>query len=161
MAYRPPIYECKEIVDIRYGKIGEYKMPERIYIDSVYRKSGSMEWMYYVNSEQKDGFTYMSESLIFKNQSSKTAKCYDHPIVKGLYNNGFRFVANGGISTLKPLIDTLVGIYEIEKVISIPSIFPDGQQAKHKKQRGVWIKYNNTIQQLPNNNIDIEYTIYK
>ena len=54
-------YEAGQVVDIRFSNDS---MPDRIFIDMVYKKPNSTEWMYNVLSEKKNGYTYMSESQI-------------------------------------------------------------------------------------------------
>ena len=89
-------YEAGQVVDIRFSNDS---MPDRIFIDMVYKKPNSTEWMYNVLSEKKNGYTYMSESQISRLESKKTSKAYDNDIVKEMYEKGYRFCGNSNTET--------------------------------------------------------------
>lgn len=161
MSYPPPLFECGEIIDIRDGNVMHVRMPDRVGIEAVYRKTKSNDWLYYVLSEQSNKYVYMSQKKLYGSQSKRTAECYKDKIVTTLYDNGFRFVSNESGDKLDKLLKTLSNMSEIKSVITVnPAIYPNGTYAdEHIK--GVWVKYNITIS---NNNItlgDIDHTVIK
>lgn len=145
MSYAPPMFECGQVIDLRYARIkGGIKLPDRIQIDMVYRKINSTEWMYHVVSEQANGYSYMTQSKIFTNISEHTAKCYERPDVQKLMKLGYRFISNRDDGDIADLVGMLDAIDEIGEIISVHGILPDGTDAPPAK-KGIWIKYKTVV----------------
>ena len=135
-----PRYEAGNVIDLRFTRD---TMPDRIYINMVYRKSGSTQWMYEVLSEKSSKVLYMQENDIFKVESQKSAKCYDHEIVKKLYNEGFRFCGNMKEETAFNRANMLKSAIYIKHIILACAISKDGDVIDG--QLGLWVMYNTQI----------------
>lgn len=135
-----PRYEAGSVIDLRFTRD---TMPDRIYINMVYRKVGSTQWMYEVLSEKSSKVLYMQESDILKVESQKSAKCYDHEIVKKLYNEGFRFCGNAKEDTAFNRANKLKSANYIKHIIIASAVSPDGHTLDG--QLGIWVMYNTQI----------------
>ncbi len=135
-----PKYEAGSVIDLRFTRD---TMPDRIYINMVYRKVGSKQWMYEVLSEKSDGVLYMQENDIFKVESQKKAKCYDNEIVKKLYSEGFRFCGNMKETTAFNRANTLKSANYIKHIILANAISQDDYEIDD--HLGLWVMYNTQI----------------
>lgn len=135
-----PKYDAGMVIDIRFTR---NSMPDRIYIDTVYMKPASKEWMYSVYSEKSDKYIFMSESQIEKSASKKTAKCYDNEIVIQMYKSGFRFAGNSKSDTALNRAYSMVNAKYIKHIILAEAVGEDGDMLDG--QYGLWVQYNNII----------------
>lgn len=133
-------YEAGQVVDIRFSNDS---MPDRIFIDMVYKKPNSTEWMYNVLSEKKNGYTYMSESQISRLESKKTSKAYDNDIVKEMYEKGYRFCGNSNTGTCEKRARKLVDANYIKHIVLRSAVGSDGNIIPN--QMGLWVQYNTVI----------------
>ena len=76
-----PLYEPGNVIDFRFTR---EHMPDRVYVSMVYQMVMSDEWMYQCWSEKSGIKVYLSETEISRRKSKKSAKCYEHPIVKDM-----------------------------------------------------------------------------
>lgn len=136
-----PKYEAGMVIDIRFTR---NSMPDRIFIDMVYQKAKSTEWMYNVYSEKSDKYIFMSESQIEKSASHKTAKCYEHEVVQQMYESGFRFAGNNKAETAMNRAYSMVNAKYIKHIILAEAIGEDG--SKMDGYLGLWVQYNNVIE---------------
>ena len=136
-----PSFHVGQVLDLRYIN----DMPDRVRISTVYMKETSAEWMYYVLSEQSNGYMYISQSQITSYLSKHDAKCYENNMVRELYRCGFRFVKNIPDNDKAISIETrkLEKLYEVANIIVAPGIYPNGDVANNKC--GVWVRYNTVI----------------
>lgn len=155
-----PKYEAGEIIDLRFTRDS---MPDRIYVEMVYRKPKSTEWMYRIVSEKSGGiFSYVSESEIDKRVSHKDKKCYEHEIVKQLYSNGFRFCGNSKFETAFNRANNMKCARYIRHIILAEAIDPDGNPIDG--ELGMWVQYNivfddTMAENIPQKNEDGYYHI--
>lgn len=136
----PHKYNPGDVIDIRFTNC---TMPDRIFIQMVYKKSASTEWMYQVLSEQKDDIMFVSESQIDKAISKKDSKCYEHPMVKELYKNGFRFCGNNKEDNAFRRANNMKNAKYIKHIILAEAIDKDGKPIDG--YLGLWVQYNTTI----------------
>lgn len=148
--YPPPLFTAGQIVDVRYSmKIANIKvrMPDRNYIDMVYRKATSNTWLLSTISEAKGGMYYVKQDQLFKNQSSHSAAVYKLPDVQRMLELGFRFVKNMPIRdknyNVSLLIEGLKKIKEIDEIVTMDALDTNGVPVKN--EQGVWIKYKKII----------------
>ena len=135
-----PKYEVKSIIDLRFSRD---TMPDRIYIQMVYMKDMSREWMYQVFSEKKNGVIYMPESQIDALISKKEGKCYENEVIKDLYDNGFRFCGNNKKDYAFNRANSMVNANYIKHIILAEAIDKDGNPIPG--QLGLWVQYNASI----------------
>lgn len=135
-----PKYDVGMVVDIRFTR---NSMPDRIYIDTVYMKPMSKEWMYSVYSEKSDKYIFMSESQIERSASKKTAKCYENEVVIQMYKSGFRFAGNSKSNTALNRAYGMVNAKYIKHIILAEAVDENGDMLED--QLGLWVQYNNVI----------------
>ena len=135
-----PKYEAGSVIDLRFTRD---IMPDRIYVNMVYRKVGSTQWMYEVLSEKNSKVLYMQEKDITRVESQKSSKCYDHEIVKKMYSEGFRFCGNTKEDTAFNRANKLKSANYIKHIILANALSPDGYTLDG--QLGVWVMYNTQI----------------
>lgn len=154
MAYQPPLFEAKQIVDTRYRtRIAgiDVRMPDRNYIKMVYRMDTSNTWMLGVISEAKGGEYYVQQGQLFNNMSRHTSEVYNNRDIKMMLDMGYRFVKNVKILTVvdqnkyDDLIDGLSKIDEIEEVATMNAYEPDGTALDPNQYVGIWVKYKTVI----------------
>lgn len=138
--YNAPKYEAGQIIDIRFSS---QTMPDRIFINMVYKKPNSPEWMYYVLSERKSDYIYMSESQISKYESKKTSKAYDHNIVKEMYASGYRFCGNSKSDTCRNRADKLLNANYIKHIVLRSAVDDNGNIMPDNL--GLWVQYRTVI----------------
>lgn len=119
------------------------RMPDRIFIDLVYCRYGSKEWMYKVYSEMNDEYCYIGESEIDKRISDKSAKCYDNKIIIDMYKQGFRFAGNNKSETAFNRARRLQEADYIKNIVLLDAIDKDGNNIQG--QLGLWVRYANPI----------------
>lgn len=141
MAIILPIFDVGEIIDLRHEN-----MPDRIQICMVYKKMKSVDWMYYVLSEQANGMVYMSQNQIFTRQTKHRSGAYKDSVVRQLLGMGYRFVCNKS-KMVHPndMIQSLCNKNEIAEVITMNAIYPDGSHDTNGNDVGIWIKYRTVI----------------
>lgn len=161
MTYPPPLFTAGQIVDMRYRtKIAGIKvgMPDRCYIEMIYRKPRSTTWMLRVLSESRNGTYYMTQDQLFKNQTNHSADVYKLPDVQKMLELGYRFVKN--MRKLKDtnqdammLITGLRNIKEIDEIVTMEGRFPNGNPTGDDIV-GIWVKYKTVIpvnhEEVPN-----------
>ena len=135
-----PKYDASDVIDLRFSNT---TMPDRIYIQMVYKKDASTEWMYQVFSEKKNGIIFMSESQISKLESKKDSRCYDNPLVKEMYKNGFRFCGNNKRDTAFNRARGMSDAKYIKHIILAEALDKDGNIMPD--YLGLWVQYNATI----------------
>ena len=140
MKIEVPKYNVDDVIDLRFSKD---HMPDRICILMVYRKTGSKEWMYQVLSELNDSMIFMSESQINKRISRKNSKCYEHEIVKKMYESGYRFCGNAKSNTAFNRAERYKRSEYIRHIVLVRAIDPDGNMIED--ELGLWVQYNNVI----------------
>ena len=136
-----PRYSVKEVIDLRFSNT---TMPDRIYVQMVYMKDNSTEWMYQVFSEKSNGIVYMSESQIGKLESKRDSGCYNNAVVSELYKNGFRFCGNNKRDTAFNRANGMVSAKYIKHIILADAVNKDGQPMPD--HLGLWVQYNATIE---------------
>lgn len=137
---KAPKYELKTIIDLRFSNT---EMPDRIFIRMAYIKDTSKGWWYEVFSEKKDGIIYISESDINRLISKKDDACYDNPIIKELYENGFRFCGNYKRDTAINRANSMKDARYIKHIILAEAINKDGMTLPD--YLGLWVQYNATL----------------
>ena len=135
-----PKYNVGDIIDLRFTN---GTMPDRIYIHLVYMKVGSTEWMYHVLSEKASKNIYMSESDITKFVSTKEAKCYNNPVIKDLYDNGYRFCGNYKRDTAFNKAHSMMNAGYIKHIILAEAVSHENNPLPD--YLGLWVQYNTVI----------------
>lgn len=135
-----PKYNAGDIIDIRFS---HNTMPDRIYIQMVYRKENSVEWMYQVISEKSNGVAYYTESHIDKYISKRDGKCYETDLVKEMYKNGFRFCGNSNRDTAFNRANSMINANYIRHIMLADALDKDGNPIAG--QLGLWVQYNKVI----------------
>lgn len=136
-----PKYDAGSVIDLRFSKD---TMPDRLYVEMVYRKPKSTEWMYQVRSEMNNGgMKYMSESQIIKHASHKNSKCYKHEKVKKMYDSGFRFCGNSKSDVAYSRANKYKSANYINHIILTEAIDSDGNIIED--QLGLWVQYRSII----------------
>lgn len=135
-----PKYNISDVIDLRFSNI---TMPDRIYIQMVYMKDASTEWMYQVFSEKKNGIIFMSESQISKLESKKNSECYNNQLIMEMYKNGFRFCGNNKRNTAFNRARGMVDAKYIKHIILAEALDKDGNVIPD--YLGLWVQYNATI----------------
>lgn len=138
-----PKYEAGKIIDLRFTR---ESMPDRIYIHMVYRKPRSTEWMYQVFSEKNNGIIYLGESQIAKLESKRTAKCYEHDIVKSMYESGFRFCGNSNENKAYERANGMKYAGYIKHIVLRDAVDENGEYVDG--QLGLWVMYNSVIDNI-------------
>ena len=70
-------------------------VPAKIFVEAVYMKSRSKEWMYLIYSEANDCKpTYVPESVLRKRISKHKSKAYEAQEVIDRIDDGYRFCSN-------------------------------------------------------------------
>lgn len=151
---RKPKYSTRDVIDLRFT---HDSMPDRIYINAVYQKDTSTEWMYQVFSEKRNDYIYMAESQIDKVISKKDSKCYENPIIKELYENGFRFCGNNKRDTAFSRANSMVNAKYIKHIILAEAFDKDGSPMPG--YLGLWVQYNATISDKTEKNKDGYYVV--
>lgn len=139
-----PKYEPRSVIDIRFS---HDTMPDRIYVETVYRQDKSNCWMYRVISEKFNKSVYMREDEITKYISRKTAKVYDNPTIQDLYRKGFRFCGNGRKDAVIARALKLKPADYISEIILVDAFDANGNNIIG--EYGLWVKYNLQINDNP------------
>ena len=151
---RKPKYDVGSIIDLRFT---HESMPDRIYINMVYMKDKSTQWMYSAFSERKNDIIYVGESQIDALISKKNAKCYENPMIQELYDNGFRFCGNNKEETAFNRANSMVNAKYIKHIILAEAIDTNGE--KMPGYLGLWVQYNATISDKAEKSEDGYYII--
>lgn len=139
-----PLYEPGNVIDFRFTR---EHMPDRVYVSMVYRMVMSDEWMYQCWSEKSGIKVYLSETEISKRKSKKSAKCYEHPIVKDMMSKGFRFCGNSKSGTAINRAKKLHDAGYIKHIVLKDAVDEDGNMIDGSL--GLWVQYQHTIDDEP------------
>ena len=142
---KAPKYNVGDVIDLRFSNT---TMPDRIYINMVYVKIGSTEWMYRVLSEKSSNEIYMSESGITKLISKKDSECYKNPVIQDMYKNGFRFCGNSKKDTAFNRANSMINAKYIKHIILADAIDKDDKPMPG--YLGLWVQYNTIIDESGN-----------
>jgi hypothetical protein len=137
---KAPKYDIDSVIDLRFSN---NTMPDRIYINMIYMKVGSSEWMYKVLSEKSSNEVYMSESEITKFISKKDSECYKNPVIQDMYKNGFRFCGNNKKDTAFSRANSMVNAKYIKHIILADAFDKDNNPMPG--YLGLWVQYNTVI----------------
>lgn len=147
-----PKYAAGSVIDTTFGG---NKMPDRLYIDMVYMKPKSRCWMYEVLSEKNNKVMYIPEIDIERNESKRTAKCYDNEVVKKMYEDGYRFCGNMNNDTAFKRADSMKNANYIKHIMLCDAVDTDGNIIDGKL--GLWVMYNRVIN---NNGEEVTFNHY-
>ena len=140
-----PLYEPGNVIDFRFTR---EHMPDRVYVSMVYRMVMSDEWMYQCWSEKSGIKVYLSETEISRRKSKKSAKCYEHPIVKDMISKGFRFCGNSksdiAINRAKKLHDAEY----IKHIVLKDAVDEDGNMIRIRAREELSIAFQHEIDHL-------------
>ena len=118
--------------------------PARIFIDAVYMKALSKEWMYCIRSEaNRNAVTYVSESVLSHRISKHDASIYKNDIVSKRYDDGYRFAGN---FKMDDAINRGKEFAKNENIVSVllhPALDYNGKIIDD--EYGIWIKWSYTI----------------
>ena len=121
-------------------------MPAKIYIEAVYKKANSKEWMYSIISEANDGkVAYVPESTLRQRISKHTSKVYNLPEIVDRVNNGYRFCGN------YPMNDAIARgkeLADVHKSLSSVMLYPAYDGAGNRLDDGmygIWVKWRYVI----------------
>ena len=118
--------------------------PTRIFIEAVYMKSGSKEWMYCIYSEANNCVaTYLPESVLSKRVSKHSGQVYKIPEIMQRYEDGYRFCGNYGRDVAMERGKEFAKNNNIESVMLFPAVDYAGEPING--QYGVWIKWKYVI----------------
>lgn len=145
-----PRYAVGEVIDLRFSRD---RMPDRIAINKIYVDCGSTdnEWLYVVDSEKNYKQIVLRESQIDSMRSKKSHKCYEHKIVKEMYESGYRFCGNGKADTVKHRAEVLKNAQYIHGIVLRSAVDVDGNIIDG--YLGLWVQYNLVIAE-PQDNVD-------
>lgn len=135
-----PKYDVGNVIDLRFSRD---TMPDRIYINMVYKKVGSTEWIYEALSEKNNRVIVLPESQISNLESKKESKCYEHELIQRMYRDGFRFCGNNKSETARIRALNMVDARYIKHIILCDAIGTDGNPIDG--YLGLWVQYNTVI----------------
>ena len=123
--------------------------PADIYIEMVYMRSRSTEWMYRIISEANNGeMAFVSESALAERISKRTSKVYNKDSVIELLDNGYRFAGNAvGIDSARQLGEEFAKNPNIHDVMLYNALDSNGEETDGY---GIWIRWNMVIDQRYN-----------
>lgn len=115
--------------------------PARIYIDMVYMRPRSTEWMYAIYSEANpDGnITFASESILTQRISKHDNPIYKNDVVIQRYDDGYRFAGNYSMEEAIARGETFARNGHIKSVMLHPALDYKGDTIDG--QYGIWIKW--------------------
>lgn len=135
-----PKFMPGQVVDLSYKKGG---LPNRLLIKMAFIREQDNDWMYKCIIESTGEDTILKQSFIINNMTNKEFDVYKCKEVINLYNTGWRFCGNFNIS----IAHTIAGKYAtnryIRSIILKPALSSKGCLIQN--QYGMWIRYNNTI----------------
>ena len=140
-----PIYHAGDIIDIAIAKTG---MPDRLYVNMVYMKDKSTEWMYAVESERTANTLFCSESQLVECASKKDDYCYETDAVKEMYEAGYRFCGNASKEKAYARAKNLAKSHNIKHVVLRNAIDKDGTELL--TEYGIWVQYNVSFRDVAN-----------
>lgn len=118
--------------------------PARIFIEAVYKKATSKEWMYCIYSEANECKpTYVPESALSKRVSKHSTPVYKNPDVVNRLDDGYRFAGNYDKETAINRGKAFAGDSNIVSVLLHPAL--DGSGNPIENQYGIWIKWSCVI----------------
>lgn len=122
-------------------------MPAKIYIEAVYKKAGSKEWMYSIISEANGGKSvYVSESVLKSRIAKHTSKVYSMPEVAKRIEEGYRFCGNYPIEDAFARGKELADVHKsLESVMLYSAYDSAGNSLADKDMYGIWVKWNYVI----------------
>lgn len=124
-------------------------MPADIYIEMVYMKPKSTEWMYIIRSEATNcDIAYVPESSLLSRITLRTSKVYKANKVISLINEGFRFAGN-----VEDLDSARIRGKEFAKNCNIHDVMIYNaldQNGDETGGYGIWIRWNVVIDEKYN-----------
>lgn len=137
---KAPLYNAGEVYYLSH-KTGS---PAKIYIEAVYRKAQSKEWMYSVFSEANDcKQTYLPESVLKERISRHKTPVYNEPEIAKRWEDGYRFCGNYPTEEAINVGKKFACNASIASVVLHPAVDAMGKPVD--AEHGVWIKWRATI----------------
>jgi hypothetical protein len=122
----------------------KHGMPARIFVEAVYKKYNSKEWMYCIRSEANNGVaTYVSEPLLNSRISKHRSRVYQIPDIAERVDNGYRFCGNFDIDNATKRGEAFARNGSIKSVMLYPALNTEGEEISG--MYGVWIKWDTVI----------------
>lgn len=120
-------------------------LPANIYIEMVYKKVGSTEWMYAVRSEAVTDISvvYISESILLKRLSHRSLPVYNKPFFQNMDKSGFRF--NGNWDNIDDVINAGKELAKNPNIKNVVIHNARDYNGNKTDGYGLWIKWVNTI----------------
>lgn len=121
-------------------------IPAKIYVEAVYKKAHSKEWMYSIFSEANNcKQAYLSESAL-KERIAKphNAPVYKIPEIAKRWEDGYRFCGNYPTEDAIKAGHGFAKNGDIESVVLYPAMDADGNLINN--QHGVWIRWKHVIE---------------
>ena len=120
-------------------------MPAKIYIEAVYKKANSKEWMYSIISEANGGKpAYVQESVLATRISKHTSKVYNLPEIINRVSNGYRFCGNFTRDNAIARGTDIAKNDNIESVMLYPACDSAGNKIDDDMY-GIWIRWKYVI----------------
>jgi hypothetical protein len=135
-----PKFMPGQVVDLSYKNKG---LPNRLLIQSVFIREQDNQWMYQCIIESTGESTILNEDFITNNMTHKESEVYKCKEIINLYNAGWRFCGNKSISTAHTIASKHATNRYIRGIILRPAL--DSKGCLLHNNYGMWIRYNNTI----------------
>ena len=138
---RPPKYNAGST----YFLSSVTGLPARVFIDIVYKKARSTEWMYGIYSEAnpKRDLVFVSESMLSERVSKHSSKVYKLPEIIDRIDNGYRFCGNYELDMATQRGKEYAKNSNIASVMLYKAINSNGDPIDNCY--GLWIKWNDPI----------------
>ena len=137
---RLPHFMPGQVIDLSYKHKG---LPNRLLIQSVFIREQDSGWMFQCIIESTGESTILDENFIVNNMTHKGSEVYKCKEVINLYNTGWRFCGNKSRSTAHSIASKHATNRYIRSIILRPAL--DGKGCLLQNNYGMWIRYNNTI----------------
>ena len=119
-------------------------MPAKIFVEAVYMKSASREWMYCIYSESNGCKpAYLPESVLENRISKHSSQVYKCPSIIDRIDNGYRFCGNFERDTAMKRGEEFARNRMIESVLLHPAV--DSRGDCIYGQFGIWIRWDAVI----------------
>lgn len=143
-----PRYEPGKTIHFSYSKTAD-KLPATIYIEAVYRKVKSDQWMYSVIN-QSGVETYMGEKFISDMMTRHSAQVYKTDVVKSYMADGLLFAGNRKTDEAVEFGRKIARQRnDIDKIILYPALNERGIPVEG--EHGMWIRYKEHTKVLQEN----------
>lgn len=138
---KAPLYEAGSTYFLSH----KHGLPAKIYIEAVYKKAMSKEWMYCIYSEANNCKqpTYIPESVLSSRISKHSSRVYKLPEIERRIEDGYRFCGNEKLENATKKGKEFASNSNICSVMLHPAVDSNGNPIPDVY--GIWIKWNCVI----------------